>query len=233
MDIRIKEIYNEKNIKAKESKFAISYKLKLLMDNDELWNICTFIVVFIVMLILSHFNIYGITDSVVYSFSFASLLLSTSQVIKSRWNKILYMLGHIVLILGGGIDILIIENIRSILNENTLLILSLIVVFIGFLFNKINTIEANNRKEITKKEINDYLTFLKVKYDEDKENVLSFISEMNALIVVSDIDMSDKVKRGEECYNSIKDNTEYIKSIEFIKFKIEELLDEKGEIKNK
>ena len=122
-------------------------------------------------------NIYGITDSVVYSFSFASLLLSTSQVIKSGWNKILYMIGHIVLILGGGMDIRIIENIKSILNENTLLILSLIVIFIGFLFNKINTIETNNKKDRTKKEINDYLTYLKVKYDEDKERVLNIVSE--------------------------------------------------------
>ena len=227
MDIRIKEINNEKNIKEKEIKFAINYKIKLLMDNDELWNICTFIVVFIVMLILSHFNIYGITDSVVYSFSFASLLLSTSQVIKSGWNKILYMIGHIVLILGGGMDIRIIENIKSILNENTLLILSLIVIFIGFLFNKINTIETNNKKDRTKKEINDYLTYLKVKYDEDKERVLNIVSKMNCIIEVSDIDLSEKVNMGNEYYNSIKDNTEYIKSIEFIKFKVEELLDEK------
>ena len=50
---------------------------------------------------------------------------------------------------------------------------------------------------------------------------------MNCIIEVSDIDLSEKVNMGNEYYNSIKDNTEYIKSIEFIKFKVEELLDEK------
>lgn len=233
MDIRITAIDNEKNSKKRERNFAVNHKLKFLMDNDELWNICTFIMVFIVMLILSYINIYGVTDSVIYSFSFASLLLSISQVINFRWNKIFYMIGHIVLILGGGIDIEIIEGIKSILNENTLLILSLIVIFIGFLFNKINSIEANNKKEKTKNEINNYLNYLNVKYSEDKENVLSFVSEMKILMEVSDIEMSDKLQRARECYYNIEGNSEYIKSIEFVKFKIEELLDEKVEELNK
>lgn len=75
----------------------------------------------------------------------------------------------------------------------------------------------------------------KVLYDdiEDKENVLKFVSEINYLIEASDIELDDKVKRGSECYNNIKNNYEYIKSIEFIKFKIEEVLDEKVEELNK
>lgn len=233
MDIRIKSIDNEKSDKEKESKLAVNYKLKFLMDNDELWNICTFIMVFIVMLILSYFNIYGVTDSVVYSFSFASLILSTSQIIKSDWNKVFYMIGHIILILGGGIDIKIIESIKSVLNENTLLILSLIVVFIGFLFNKINTIEENKKKDIIKNEINLYLDYLNLQYSEDKKNVLNFVSEMRFLIEASDVEMTDKVMRSEECYKNIEDNSEYIKSIEFIRLKIDELLDAKVDTLNK
>lgn len=233
MDIRIKSIDNEKSDKEKESNLAVNYKLKFLMDNDELWNICTFIMVFIVMLILSYFNIYGVTDSVVYSFSFASLILSTSQIIKSDWNKVFYMIGHIILILGGGIDIKIIESIKSVLNENTLLILSLIVVFIGFLFNKINTIEENKKKDIIKNEINLYLDYLNLQYSEDKKNVLNFVSEMRFLIEASDVEMTDKVMRSEECYKNIEDNSEYIKSIEFIRLKIDELLDAKVDTLNK
>lgn len=226
MNTTMKNIDDERELKAKGRKFALNHKIKLLINNDDLWNICTFIVVFIVMLILSYLNIYGVTDSVIYSFSFASLLLSISQVIHSIWSKIFYMIGYIVLILGGGIDIQIINNIKSILNENTLLILSLIVIFIGFLVNKINSIESNNKRDISKKEINTYLDYLDVKYSEDKKNILDYVSEMKMLIEVSDIEMSEKIRRGQECYNNIKCNSEYEKSIEFIRFKIEEVLNE-------
>uniref|UniRef100_UPI00262D2139 hypothetical protein n=1 Tax=Clostridium sp. TaxID=1506 RepID=UPI00262D2139 len=128
---------------------------------------------------------------------------------------------------GGGIDIQIIDNIKSVLNENTLLILSLIVIFIGFLVNKINSIESNNKRDSAKKEINTYLNYLDIKYSEDKKNVLNFVSEIKFLIEVSDIEMGEKVRRGQECYNNIECNSEYVKSIEFIRFKIEEVLNEK------
>ncbi|MDV8112804.1 hypothetical protein R3379_27145 [Bacillus sp. BAU-SS-2023] len=141
------KINNKERMNIKKSIERVKKTFKFILRNDELWNIFTFIVIFITMLALSKGNIYGITDSVIYSFSLASLLLSISQVIPLGFSRVFYLLGNLVLILGGGINIEYINMLKIIIDDKSLLILSMIVVFFGFLVNKFKTMDETNRKK--------------------------------------------------------------------------------------
>lgn len=163
------KINNKERMNIKKSIERVKKTFKFILRNDELWNIFTFIVIFITMLALSKGNIYGITDSVIYSFSLASLLLSISQVIPLGFSRVFYLLGNLVLILGGGINIEYINMLKIIIDDKSLLILSMIVVFFGFLVNKFKTMDEINRKKEKINNISYYFGIIEKCHNEDNE----------------------------------------------------------------
>ena len=134
---RIKEKINEiKFIKLSKE------NIHLIIENEDLWGTFTYVIIFFIILILSALNIYTIDDSVIYSFSLASVVLSISQIFKGTSSKILKLLGIMIIIVGLKIDIKYIETIKSFIGDNYILIVSMIVVFTSGLYGKIKELKT-------------------------------------------------------------------------------------------
>lgn len=187
----------------------IGNSIKFIIDNDELWNIGIFIVIFLVMLLLSKFNIYGVRDSVMYSFSLASLFLSISQVTPLGVSRIFNLLGYLVLILGGDINIEYINILKVIVDDKSLLILSMIVVFLGFLVNKFKVMEAINTEKAKVQRISTYLNLIENFHNYDKREMIEYAKELKMLIELSDIELTEKVFKAQEIIRYMETNSTF------------------------
>lgn len=193
---------------------GIRIKFGLMINNDELWNIVVFIGVFITILITSKLGIYGIDDNIIYAFSLSSLILSISQVTKHKVSKIFYLIGNIVMIIGVNLNEEVINWMKNIIDDKTLLILSMLVIFIGALINKIDKLQREKNIDERNKRINEYIDNLEGKYKENKKYFNEKIGRLGMLLEIGDVDFQDKIDERfeiEEEVNSDKSFENYIK----------------------
>lgn len=213
-------------IKSNKLVKIISLKFRLIINNDELWNIFVFIGVFITILITSKLGIYGIDDNIIYAFSLSSLILSISQVTKNKVSKVFYLIGNIVMIIGVKLNVEVINWMKSIINDKTLLILSMLVIFIGALINKIDKIQRENNIYIRNKTINEYIDSLEEKYKEQKKSFEGNIARIGMLLEVVDIEHQEKMDERFEIENEVNSDKTFEDYIKYTRKLINNELDE-------
>lgn len=183
---------------------SIKIKFRLITNNDELWNIVVFITVFITILITSKLGIYEIDDNIVYSFSLSSLILSISQVTKGIKSKIFYLFGNIVMIIGVNLNVEVINYMKSIIDDKTLLILSMLVIFIGALINKFDKIQREKKISERNRKINELIDNIEEVYTQHKKGFKSKIDELGILLEIQDKDFQEKIDRRNEIIDEVK-----------------------------
>ena len=183
---------------------SIKIKFRLIINNDELWNVVVFIAVFITILITSKLGIYEIDDNIVYSFSLSSLILSISQVTKGIKSKIFYLFGNIVMIIGVNLNREVINYMKSIVDDKTLLILSMLVIFIGALINKFDKIQREKKISERNRKINKLIDNLEESYKQHREGIEGKIGELGMLLETQDKDFQEKMDRMWEIKDEVK-----------------------------
>lgn len=204
---------------------GIRIKFGLMINHDELWNIVVFIGVFITILITSKLGIYGIDDNIIYAFSLSSLILSISQVTKHKVSKIFYLIGNIVMIIGVNLNAEVINWMKNIIDDKTLLILSMLVIFIGALINKIDKLQREKNIDERNKRINEYIDNLEEKYKENKKYFNGKIGRLGMLLEIGNIDFQDKIDERFEIEEEVNSDKSFENCIKYTRNLINNELD--------